>query len=202
METLFTISRRLDAFVSFIGRLAGWLAIPMILTIMIDVTYRRFGGQGSVLLQELEWHLHGALFLLCFGYAYLSDSHVRIELVRDKLSPRTRAWIELIFTALFLVPYTILFMRYSIPWAYDSFVRGEISSALTGLTNRWIIKSVLPIGMLLLLLAGISVFCRTLVFLFGPEHLRAAAGTHVGAHHADMTEVDVHEIEAARQQEH
>lgn len=201
MDKLLAISRALDGFVSAIGRLAAWLAIPMMFIIMTDVIYRRFGGQGSVILQELEWHLHGALFLLCFGYAYLSDSHVRIELVRDKLSPRTRAWIELLGTVLFLVPYTVLFIYYAVPWAYDSFLRGEVSSALTGLTHRWIIKSVLPIGMFLLLLAGIAIFCRTLVFLFGPESLRAEAGTHVGAHHADLTEVDTHEIEEARHKE-
>jgi len=200
MEKLLSISRRLESFISFIGKLAGWLAVPMILIIMTDVFYRRFGGQGSVILQELEWHLHGALFLLCFGYAYLSDTHVRIELVRDKLRPRTRAWIELIGVVLFLVPYTILFMWYSVPWAIDSFTRGEVSSALTGLTNRWVIKSVLPLGMLLLLLSGIAIFCRTLVFLFGPAHMRTEAGTHVGAHHADLTEVDLHEIEEARQE--
>lgn len=193
METLLRISLGLDRLVSGIGRLAAWLTLPMMLVILYDVGLRHFGGQGSTQLQELEWHLHGALFLLCFGYAYLADSHVRIELVRDRLSLRTRAWIELVGCLLFLMPYCTVVIYFGIDFAYRAFETGEVSSALTGLSHRWIIKSVIPVAIALLLLAGVAVLLRSVVFLFGPERLRRAAGTHVGTHHADMADVEADE---------
>ena len=42
----------------------------------------------------------------------------------------------------------------------------EVSSALTGLSHRWIIKSFIPIGMLLLLLAGFSLLLKNLIYFF------------------------------------
>ena len=96
MEALLKLSDGIDALVSRIGKWAALLAVPLMLTIMYDVIQRKFGGQGSIKLQELEWHLHTGLFMLCFGFAYIRDAHVRIELIRDNLRPRTRAIVEMI----------------------------------------------------------------------------------------------------------
>ncbi len=35
------------------------------------------GFSISFILQDLEWHLHGALLLLTFGYGYLLNAHVQ-----------------------------------------------------------------------------------------------------------------------------
>ena len=43
----------------------------------------------------------------------------------------------------------------------------EVSSALTGLSHRWIIKSFVPMGMAFLWLAGISVLFRNIAYLIG-----------------------------------
>ena len=43
----------------------------------------------------------------------------------------------------------------------------EVSSALTGLSHRWIIKAFVPMGMAFLWLAGISVLLRNLAYLIG-----------------------------------
>ena len=47
----------------------------------------------------------------------------------------------------------------------DSFAKGEISAATTGLSYRWAIKATVPFGSVLLLIAGIGVFCRSLLGL-------------------------------------
>ena len=41
----------------------------------------------------------------------------------------------------------------------------EVSSALTGLSHRWIIKSFIPIGMFLLFLAGVSILLKNLIYI-------------------------------------
>ena len=73
--------------------------------------YRTF---TSTKLQEMQWHLHAVLFLMCFGYAYVKDAHVRIELVRDTLRARTRVWVELLGTLLFMLPYCFVVIEYGI----------------------------------------------------------------------------------------
>jgi len=196
MELLLKVSNGLKAFVIAVGRVAAWIALVLILVILFDVITRYMKGSdwihnypglqdffhaidpyaSSTKLQELEWHLHGALFLLCLGYAYLKDAHVRIELLRDNFSLRVRAWVEMAGIVLGLLFYCYVVITYGFDFAERAFVRNEGSSAMTGLPQRWIIKSFLPIGFFLLALAGLSVLLRCFVFLFGPPHLRDEAG--------------------------
>ena len=82
-KTLLIVSNKLESFLEFIGKIGAWLAIPLIGIIIFDIISRRFFVLGSIKLQEMEWHLHAALFLLALGYAYLKNSHVRIEVIRE-----------------------------------------------------------------------------------------------------------------------
>ncbi len=116
------------------------------------------------------------------GYGYVKDAHVRIELVRDTMGPRTRVWIELLGTLLFLVPYCYVILKYGIDNAMRSYQIGESSAAQTGLEYRFIIKSFLPLGFAFLALAGMSVALKCIVYLFGPPHLRGAAAAYSGSH--------------------
>ena len=74
-------------------------------------------------------------------------------------------------------------------FGYDFWERAwatnESSSAQTGLSNRWIVKSTIPIGFVLLALASVSVLLKCTVYLFGPTVLKGRAGHYVGTHHAD-----------------
>jgi TRAP-type mannitol/chloroaromatic compound transport system permease small subunit len=54
-------------------------------------------------------------------------------------------------------------------------VDNESSESANGLPYRWIPKSFILIGLVLLLIAVISVLMRVIVFLFGPQRLRRAA---------------------------
>ena len=105
--------------------------------------------------------------MLGLGYAYLRDAHVRIDVVRDRLSPRTRAWTELAGCLLVLVPFCMMLIVHGGEIAVDSFVAREHARSPLGLPMRWIIKSALPVGGLLLLLAGFCVAVRNAMFLAG-----------------------------------
>jgi TRAP-type mannitol/chloroaromatic compound transport system permease small subunit len=114
----------------------------------------------------MEWHLHTTLFLLVLGYAYLKDAHVRIEIVREKYSVKVKAILETLGILIFLIPYTLLVIYFGIDFVKRSFSMNEVSSALTGLSHRWIIKSFIPIGMVLLFLAGVSLLLKNLIYIF------------------------------------
>ena len=99
---------------------------------------------GSTKLQELEWHIHAVLFLFCLGWAYLKDAHVRIDLVRERLSDRAQKWVELIGCLMFLIPYAVIVIFYGVDWWHRSFIQNESAASATGLPYRWIIKAALP----------------------------------------------------------
>lgn len=172
MERLIRISDGIDRLLTWIARVAAWAGVGLIATTIFDVVTRRFLVLGSTKLQEFEWHMHVVLFGFLIGFAYLKDAHVRIDLVRERLSERTQWWIELLGCLVFLLPYCALVIYYSYDFALRSYLTDEISASATGLTHRWIIKSVIPIGFGLLGLGGIAVVLRKVVELFGPQDLR------------------------------
>lgn len=188
-----------DGLAKFLNRVGVTSAVVLfsilIFAIMYDVTQRQYLGFNSdwtntewykffssTRVQELEWHLHAALFLMVLGYGYIQDAHVRIELLRDTLRPRSRVWIELAGAILFMVPYCYVVMKYGIENAIRSFDIGESSAATTGLTNRFIIKGMLPFGFALIALAGMSVALKCVVYLFGPPSLRAQSNYYAHSH--------------------
>ena len=172
MELLIRVSEGLDRFIIKVGKVAAWAGLALILVTIFDVVTRRFFVLGSTKLQEAEWHFHVILFAFCLGYAYLKDAHVRIDLVREKLSERTQWWIEVAGCLLFLLPYCAMVVYYGINFTERSFATSEVSASATGLSYRWAIKAAIPIGFTILGLAGIAVLLRKIVELFGPEELR------------------------------
>ena len=158
-----------------IGRLAGWAAIVMILVILSDVILRRYFVIGSTKLQELEWHLHGFLFLSCLGFAYARGAHVRIELFREKWSARTKAWMEVAGTLFLLLPFALAVVFFGWDYAAMSFGYSESSPTATGLGGRWIIKGVLVAGFMLLILPALANLIRSLVWLLTGDEAAWAA---------------------------
>jgi len=172
MERLTALATALDRFVIGIGRVAAWAGLLLVLVTIADVTMRSATQSsweflralsaaqqrvfGSTQLQKLEWHLHTVLFLSCLGYAYVKGAHVRIDLVRERLGIRAKAWIEILGVVFFLLPFCALVITYGIDFVSVSFDQNEGSASGGGLPHRWIIKAALPIGISLLALSGIA----------------------------------------------
>ena len=179
MPALLAYARAVERLLALVGRVAGWLFILNVVVICADVITRKFGfqfpGMGSTRLQELEWHFHMALFMLWLGLSYLRNGHVRIDVVVSRLSPRTTAWIELAGLLVFALPYCLVLINYGADFAWKAWVSGEGSESATGLPWRWIAKSIMELGLLLLLLAVTAMMARLAVFLFGPAALREQA---------------------------
>ncbi len=172
MQKLFRIQAFLARIVTGVGKISAWLSIPLMVVIIFDVVTRRFLVLGSTKLQEAEWHLHAVLFLLCIGFTYIEDAHVRIDLLRERLSTRARDWVELIGCIIFVIPYCLIVTYFAEDFVERSWAVGEASDSATGLPYRWAIKAGLPIGLFVLLLSGITVLLRKIIELFGPADLR------------------------------
>ena len=184
MMTLVRLSYRLKALVDNVGKAATFILIPLVLVTVWDVVARKliwiqifmvenFGSIfESTLLQEMEWHLHTALFALVFGYGYTHNRHVRVDFLREKMAFRKQAWIEFLGCTFFVIPFTIILAYFAVIYAYDSFLIGEQSASLVGLSHRWIIKSVLIFGILFLFLSALSIWLQFFVVLFGSDKAR------------------------------
>lgn len=161
------VSRIVDPLLAVIGRWLSWVWLLLLLVIVGNVLLRYVFGEGRVELEEIQWHLYSLGFLLGFSYAFQADAHIRVDVVSERLPQRWRAWLELYGLLLALLPFIILMLWYSVPFVLASWEVSEVSQAPGGLPYRWAIKSVLPLGFCLLLLALISRVSRVWQFLFG-----------------------------------
>lgn len=199
MPLALRVSEKLRGFVDYMGRFASWMIIPLVIITCFDVTARKvvfrdekdeliFGLQnfmvenispylGSTILQELEWHSHTWLFAWVLAYGYIWNTHVRVDLVRETLEFRRKAWIELWGITVFLIPFISVLLYFATDYAMTSFEQNEISASTVGLSHRWIIKSILVIGFVLVLLAGISAWLQVWCALFTDPNKRFALMT-------------------------
>jgi TRAP-type mannitol/chloroaromatic compound transport system permease small subunit len=184
VETLVRVSERLRAFVEFVGRWGAVFILPLVFVTMWDVVMRKIGGLQvllvehfgrpfeSTVLQELEWHFHTALFTLVLGYSYVRNRHVRVDLIREKLTFRSQAWIEFLGVSLFMIPYCLIVGYFAVTFAWDSLLLMEKSASTVGLSYRWVIKSVLVFGMFVAFVSGVAVWLQAVIVLFGPPEAR------------------------------
>jgi len=162
-----SLSRRLDPILTWVGRSISWIWLLLLLTIVFNVVLRYVFGEGRIELEEIQWHLYSTGFLLGIGYTFQIDGHIRVDVVHERLSPRTQAWLELYGILLCVLPFVALVLIYSVPFVATSFELGEVSVSPGGLPYRWVIKSMLTIGFALLLLAALSRLTQVWAYLFG-----------------------------------
>ena len=186
MRALLGVSDAIDRVLQRIAQVFGWLFLVLVAVICWDVLTRKIGfqipGFGSTPVQELEWHLHGALFLFWLGYAYVRNVHVRIDVFTSHKTPRQQAKLEVFGIIFFAIPYCLVATYYAYLFAQTSFLQNERSDAPNGLDYRWIIKGCLFLGLVLLDFAVASVMFRKLVQIFGPPDLAARASTPAASH--------------------
>ena len=161
------LSWQIDPFLVGVGQRVSWIWLLLLGTIVFNVVLRYVFGEGRIELEEIQWHLYSTGFLLGIGYTFQADGHVRVDVVHERLGPRMQAWLELYGILLCVLPFTALVLIYAVPFIRSSYALSEVSVSPGGLPFRWLIKSMLFVGFLLLLLAAISRLSRVWAFLFG-----------------------------------
>src|SRR5688572_32189673 len=168
MNKAVQVAENLRRIVDFVGRWGAWLVLPVVIITCIDVVGRKLAYEDdigrihslqqwlsgtisrvfeSTILQEMEWHFHAALFALVLGYGVVYNTHVRIDLIRENLHFRKKAWLELAGLTAFMIPYCAVVIWFAIEYVKASYAVGEVSSSTVGLTHRWLIKTVLVFGL-------------------------------------------------------
>ena len=173
VKILGAVARALERVSSAVGNGAAWLALVMVVVGAFNALSRylgRFTGSdlSSNAYIELQWYLFSALFLLGAADALREDAHVRVDVVYGRLGPRARAVVDLIGTLVFLLPFCAFALWTSLPMVENSWRVMEQSPDPGGLP-RYPIKTLIPVGLLLVMLQGIAVCCRRIRVLSGEQ---------------------------------
>ena len=163
------VARKIDAFQERFGAAVSWLMFGMVALVFTDVIFRYLFNRSSVFVQELEWHLFGFVYLLAAGYTMLYDEHVRVDIVYSKWSVRKKAWSDFLLYLLFFYPSAIMIVWTSIPFVRSSFHVYEGSPDPGGIPLRFLLKSVIIVGFVILMIQAFSQTVKNFFWAMGWE---------------------------------
>ncbi len=163
MKYLRAYIRIIDNINTKLGKAVAWLTTVLVLVVCTDVFTRYLLKESSIALQELEWHLFAVIFLGAAAYTLLIDDHVRVDVFYTKFSKKGKAWIDLVGSVFFLIPFCILVIFSTKDFVELSIRIRETSPDPGGLPARYILKAFLPVSFFFLLLEGISLAFKSFI---------------------------------------
>ncbi|WP_457598420.1 TRAP transporter small permease subunit [Hydrogenimonas sp.] len=159
---LLRLSYHIDEASRWAGAVGAFASIALALLIVYDATMRYLFHEGSVALQELEWHLFDILFLMGLAYALKHDKHVRVDILYTRFSPRMKEYVRIATMLLFVLPLGAVVVWYSWDFTLQSLLQHEGSPDPGGLCCRWIVKGFVVVAFVLLMLQSLSETIKSL----------------------------------------
>ena len=153
------------------GRIASLLIIPLVAGTVYDVFMRYFFRAPTRWAYEVTWMEYAALFVLGGAYTLKHHSHIRVDIFFNRLSPRGRAIFDSIIYLTVFFPLFYILLRYSVSFAYRSWLFLEVSTISYWMPPIYPIKAILPLGLLLFAIQGISELSHNIIFALRGKEL-------------------------------
>lgn len=181
MQTLLSISKTIDQVNTRLGKLIAWLIFVAVAVSTVNALIRKIFDTSSNSWLELQWVLFGFVFLLCSPWTLLSNEHIRIDVISSKLPKRARDWIDIVGHVAFLLPFALVMILTSGPFALRSILGNEQSGNAGGLP-QWPAKTLIFVGFIVLFVQGVSELIKRIAIMRGElEDTTSGGGHHASA---------------------
>lgn len=159
------VVRIFDSIGDWIGKIVSWLAPALVALIALEVIMRYFFNSPTMWNFETSMMTGGSLAAMGWAYTYRQHSHVRVDVLYTRLSPRGKALIDVGGFLLILSPVVILFIGTSFSWMLDAWIIGEVSVQTSWYPPMAPFRTVVFLGFILFALQAVAQFIRDLYFL-------------------------------------
>ena len=141
----------------------------MVIVTFVVVVMRYVFDAGLIWVQESVTWMHAAVFMLGAAYTLRDEEHVRVDVFYRNMSPRRRAWVDLVGVAIFLLPLCLFLAWNSFDFVTQSWRIREMSRESGGLPYPLIpmLKTILLLMPLAVAMQGLSLFLKSLKVLRG-----------------------------------
>ena len=147
---------KIDLFSKWVGNIVCWITIPLILGMVYEVFARKLFLAPTIWAYDMSRFLYGAIFMLVAGYALSKGVHIRADFLYRNFKIKTQGLIDFWLYLLFYFPGLIVFLYMTIGFVQESIMRGERGMDTTWMPYMWPIKTCLLVGIIFLLIQGIS----------------------------------------------
>lgn len=174
MEIALRLAERLIALICIASAV---ILLPLMIGVRIwEIFARNVLDRPSALWGYMEGEALTLLVFLSIAYAYTANAHVRVDIFRERMSPRTQATIELIGAIFFILPFSIIVVFYGFERILGIADVGQRCALGFGRPCAWIIQASLPFGIGLFAVAGLLAVVRNIRFLFFDKGAPAPGG--------------------------
>ena len=149
-----SLARGIDTLVRVLGELVSYWAVLAVFAYYFEVIGRYVFNSPTNWVHESTFLMFGMQYMIAGAYAYRGESHVRVDLLYSKLSPRGKAISDLIGSVFFFIFIGTLLWTGG-KFAADAVRGSEVSFTEWGI-QYWPVKLTIPIGAALMLLQGIA----------------------------------------------
>lgn len=166
LQTLQRIEKTCDAIVDGVGRFAAWVLLLLVFLVFSNVVLRYLFEVGAVWAQELELYLLPVVAMLGIAYTMRRNEHVCVDILSQRFSATGRLWLNFLVSIFIIIPVSLLIIYYAYPFIMQAYTRLEGSPNPGGLPFRFIPKSFVAIGFVLVAIQGIAIAIRNGIDLF------------------------------------
>ena len=146
----------IDKFSKWVGNVVCWILMPLIFAMTYEVLARKLFLAPTIWAYDISRFLYGALFMLGAAYALSKGVHIRADFLYRNFKPKNQGKIDFWLYLLFYFPGLLVFLYMTIGYVGESIQRGERGMDTTWMPYMWPIKSCLLIGIIFLLIQGVS----------------------------------------------
>ncbi len=159
--------RWVDAINRRVGKIVLYLVFVMMGILLFSSISRTFFNLPYVWTMEMAQFTMAAYYLLGGGYSMQLKAHVRMDVLYERWSPKTRATVD-VFTSGFLLFYLVILLYGGISSTLYSLEYGQRNYSSWG-PPMAPIKIIMVIGILLMLLQALATFFKDLAKARGKE---------------------------------
>jgi len=139
-----------------IGNVVCWIIIPLTFTMVYEVLARKLFNAPTMWAYDMSRFFYGALFMLGAGYALSKGVHIRADFLYRNFKTKTQGKVDFWLYLVFYFPGLSVFLYMTTIFLQESIMRGEKGMDTAWMPYMWPIKSCLWLGIVFLLVQGIS----------------------------------------------
>jgi TRAP-type C4-dicarboxylate transport system permease small subunit len=161
MDAIIHLRTRLARFSRVMAYIAGYGILAVALLVSVDVVARKFGVSPISGADEMSGYALAVLFSWACSHALFTGSHLRVDVFYRLFPLKTRAWVDVVAAAAFLV------LAFLFAWAASGvFLESLSKMRLANTTLRtplWIPQGLWAFGFIVFLLSSLVTFAETLL---------------------------------------
>lgn len=171
MSALKKMVRGIETVSETSGRIGKWCALGLVIVGSYDTVARHVFNAPTEWGYDTICMIGGTMYLLGASYDYLHDAHTRVDLIYSRLGLRGKAILNALAALLFFFPLMGTLLKYAVDWAVRAWKVNEVMFTSFWYPPAFPYRSIVALGLLLLVLQGIARFIRDLHIILRGERL-------------------------------